>query len=327
MKKLLFIFFCFSTVFGFADSIPDWIKNPEKAYPKKEFIRAVGEGSSEKAAKNAAISEISLYFETKAEVVNLALKQSYQIVTEEKTLTSSNASLTQIAKITSTADFFCLNFTESVYDKKTDKFTILAYIKKAEVSEIYTTRISALLHSIKLFKDYSASEKELFLSAAALHKASVFGSLCERYIKALTVIYPMESSKYENDLKKIGSIQAEHNALKKQLSFSIELLQKDQVFNPVITTLSEILEKQGYSYSLTDSKYKIVADIACTEEIYDAGPFIRPSMEIVIINQSGKGVYSYSKTLPRIGSKTMEQAYIRAVSKINQDLKENFLSE
>ena len=327
MKKLLFVFFVFSTVFAFADSLPDWIKNPEKSYPKKEYIRAVGEGSSENAAKNAAIAQISLFFETKTEIVNLALKQSSQIVTEEKALTSSNASLTQIAKITSTADFFCLNFTESVYDKKTDNFTILAYIKKAEVAEIYKTRISALLHSIKLFKDYSSSEKELFLSAAALQKASVFGSLCERYIKALTVIYPMESSNYENDLKMIASIQAERNAIKKQLSFSIQLLQNDKVFNPVFTTISEILEKQGYSYSTTDAKYKIVADIACAEEIYDAGPFIRPSVEIIIHNQNGIGVYSYSKSLPRIGSKTMDQAYIRAVSKITQDLKENFLSE
>ena len=326
MKRIFFTILLLASAFCFAD-VPVWLKQPEKAFPTKEYIRAIGDGTSVKAATDSAISNISLIFNAKTEVLTLAVKELNSALKDDQELFQSKQAYTQISKITSNAEFFCIYFTDPYYDKKSDKYSVLAYINKKDASEIYKSRISALMTSIEEYDAYAKSEKEIFLAAATLRKAHSLANLCEQYIKNETVIIPSDSDKYKNKLQTISSIKNQRDLLKKQMTFSIKMVQKDSVFNPVFSMVASILERDGYSYSLVDSNYQIVIDVACTEESYDAGEFVRPSVDIVIVNTSGAGVYTYSKSFPRIGSKTMEHAYIRAVTKINQDLEENFLPE
>lgn len=326
MKKFLLFIVVLASSFCFAD-VPGWLKKTEKEFPIKEYIRATGEGNSEKTAKNAAISQISLYFDTKTEIASLALKEMNSILVEDKKMFESRQSFQQAAKITSNAEFFCVKFTDSYYDKKSDKFTVLAYINKKEAAQIYTARITALMEAVNAYRDYAKSEKELFLSVQALHKAKVVSNLCEKYIHNEIIIVPSDTEKWQGALKTISLIPAEQNALKKNVTFSIHMNQKEKRLDPIFSTVAGILEKYGWAYSVANSNYKIIIDISIIEESYDAGEFVRPSVDLLIVNNAGSGVYTYSKALPRTGSKTMEQAYTRAVTKIKQDLEENFLAE
>lgn len=336
MKKLLvFIFLGVAVACAFGQSkkgsgkgsAPSWLTNPEKDFPKKEYIRAIGEGATEKAAKASAVAEISMFFETKTEVVTQAVNRSSEIVQEDKKMFSSNKSFAQIVNIKSNADFFGVNFTDPVYDSKNDKYTLLAYLKKSEAVEIYKTRIAALVESVDTLVAYAKKESEAFLAAGALLKAKSFATLAEQYIKAETVIVPSDSEGYKDTLKNLAKLDADIASVKKHLTFSIVMNPKDKKFDPVFSTICSIVEKRGMAYSLNGSKYKIVVDISCQEEEYDAGPFVRASADILVVNGAGKGLYTYSKAYPRAGSKTLDLAYTRAIYKINQDLEENFLSD
>lgn len=311
----------------FAQTVPSWLTKPEKEFPKDKYIRAVGEASSVKAAQNSALAEISLYFNTKVDVVNVAVNSASAVAKDGAETFSSSKSFKQIANVSSSSEFFCISFTDPFYDKKADKYSVLAYINKAEASEIYKNRIASLMESINLYSDSAAKEKEVFIAASSLSKAAVMGNLCEKYIHNETLMVPSESDSYKADLKKIAAVRSERDALKKRMTFFIEMEQKDKVFAPVYSKLSSIMEKRGYAISLSGASYTIKVNLACAEENYEAGPFVRPSVDIAILNAGGSGVYSYSKAFPRIGSKTMEQAYTRAVSKVTQDLEENFLAE
>ena len=324
--------FCFAALAAFcwacfAEAFPAWLTKPEKDFPAKQYIRAVGEGSSVKAAQNSALAEISLYFNTKVDVVNVAVSSASAVAKDGAETYSSSKSFKQIANVSSSSEFFCVSFTDPFYDKKADKYSVLAYINKAEASEVYKNRISSLMESINLYSESAAKEKEVFLAAAALSKAVVMGNLCEKYIHTETLMVPSESESYKADLKKIATARSERDSLKKRMTFFIDMVQKDKVFAPVYSKLSSLMEKRGYALSLSGASYTLRVDLSCAEENYDAGPFVRPSVDIAVLNAGGSGVYSYSKAFPRIGSKTMEQAYTRAVSKINQDLDENFLAE
>lgn len=310
----------------FAD-VPAWLKRPEKEYPSSEFIRAIGEGTSAKSAQNAAVADISLFFDTKTDVVTLAVKESSAILVDDKSMFASNQSYQQIAHISSNAEFFCVKFTDSYYDKKSDTYSVLAYINKKDAAQIYTARINALMDSIETYRFYAKNEKEPFLAIAALRKAQVLASLAEKYIHNETIIVPSDSIKFQNALKTIALISNERAALKKGLTFSISIIQKEKRFDPLFSTVASILERDGYAYSGEDALYKIIIDVSCLEEGYDAGNFVRPSLDVLILNNAGEGVYTYSKAYARVGGKTLEQAYTRAVTKIKQDLQTNFLAE
>lgn len=327
MKNFFLLHFLLvSTFLSFAD-VPAWVKNPDKAYPSSEYVKAVGEGNNLNQAQNSAVSGISLFFDTKTEIVATAIKQMSSIVEGDKRKFEANQYLSQAAQITSNAEFFCVKFTESYYDSKRDKFSVLAYINKKEAAQIYTSRINALTGSIGAYRDYAKSEKEPFLATMALHKAVILSEITKNYIHNENMLIPSDTGKFQPNLNTISLIPAEYDEAKKNVTFAISIVQKEKVFDPIFSTVASILERYGYAYSVKNPVYKIVVDISCIEESYNAGEFVRPSVDALVLNNAGEGMYTYSKAFPRIGGKTMEQAYTRSVTKIKQDLEENFLAE
>ena len=327
MKILSLLLTAFLLVPLFAESVPEWHKKAEKAFPSAKYIRAEGEGSTAKSAKSDAVSQISLYFETKSTVVTEAVESASQIISNDSAKVSLDKDFVSVSNVQSAADFFCLSFTDVFHDEKHDKYYVMAYIDKAESALIFTSRINALEKAISGYKDYAKSEKEPFLSLNALHSAKVLAELCERYIKSETLINPSDVPKFQGLLESLATLGVEYTERKKDVSFSIEMKESDKRYDPLFVSIAESLEKRGFVFSPVDALYNIVVSVSCIEETYEAGTFVRPSLEIVIVNKAKKGVYTYSATLPRTTGKTLEQAYTRVVGKLKANVEENFLKE
>lgn len=323
MKKVCFFMLLFASSVCFAE-VPQWVKTPEKTYPTSKYIRAIGEGTSIKSAQNAALADISLFFNTQIEVITVAIEKMKQ---ENKEQFSSSQSYEQTANISSTAEFFGVKFTDAYYDKKHDKYSVLGYIDKDEAAQVYKSHISSLMQTVNSYRESAKKEKEPFLQVSSLAKAKKASDLAQQYINIETIIFPADTQKFQKELIIISLIPSELDELKKQMTFSITMNQGEKKFSPIFSCVAGILESKGCSYSEVESKYKIIIDLSCIEENYEAGPFVRASTEVLIENADGNGVYSYSKAFPRTGSTTMEKAYTRAVTKIKQDFEENLLTE
>ncbi len=329
MKKIkifMAIFLC-SASCCFAASVPSWVKNPDLEFPTSTYIRALGEGNSAKAAQKDAIAGISLYFDTKTDILTLALKEASQVLTEDGTNYSSSEAYAQIAGISSEAEFFCVEFTNSYYDKKQKTHYVLAYIDKQSASKIYTSRINALMQAINGYRQYAQTEAEPFFSIGALAKAISLSRLAKAYIQNQTTIIPSDSEKYASALATIEKLQLELTNYKGKMNFSIFAVQGDDKYTSLYNTISSVLEQNGFVYSLSDAEYKVFVEIIFSEENYSAGPFVRPTLKIAITNSNGDGVYTYSKAYPKTGADTMETAYTRALYKVQKDVEENFLKE
>lgn len=326
-KSLIFCLAALILTSAHCAEIPKWLKNTEAEFPDSLYIKSVGEGASAKKSQNDALSNISLFFDTKIDYVKYAVEETKEIVVGDKAFFASSESYQNLTRISSSAEFFCVKFTETYFDKKSDTYFVLAYINKKEAAQIYRSRIDALMLAVNGYRSQAQGESEPFLAAQSLHKAEAISRLAAQYTKNETTIVPADSEKYKEQLAVIALIPSERAALKKQLSFSIIMNQKGKRYDPLFSTVASVLEKYGYSYSLADSNYKIIIDMTCAEESAEAGEFVRPSLDVLIVNGEGGGVYSYSKAYPRTGGKSLEQAYTRAVSKAKQDLEEHFLAE
>lgn len=326
MRRFFVTIVALASAFCFAEA-PSWLKKPEKDYPTSQFVRAIGEGASQKQAQNDALSSISRYFDTKTEVITGSIKEMNATIEGDETRFSSAQAFRQVSSISSSAEFFCVNFTEGFYNEKTGKYSILAYINKNEAAKIYRDRISNLLDAISSYQNYAKTENETFLAAMALHKALKLSDVTQKYIAAEGKLVPADSGKYLNEEKKLHLLESEYSSLKKQMTFSITMTNSDSRYDGVFTSMSQILSERGYSYSLKNSAYKIVLDISAGEESTQAGEFVRPSVNVLVVNNAGNGVCTYSKSFSKIGGKSLEQAHSRAAAKISADLKENFLAE
>ncbi len=309
------------------ETVPRWLTHTNSEFPDTLYVRAVGTGTNEKAARNDALSSISFYFDTKTDVVTSCIKELGEIEKDGVVKSMDTEIYRQSVNVSSAADFFCVTFTETYYDKAGDKFSCLAYINKSEAVSIYASRVSYFLDSISVYKKIAAAEKELFYKAGILHKEAVLAKLCEQYIRNIITLSPKDAEKYKDSLTELSFIQEEQSQLKKDMTFEILMTQDEKKYDAIFTTVAKVLEEQGFVYSVKESSYRIIVSLSFTEEEYSAGPFVRPSIEIITVNDEGKSVYSYSKAYPRTGAKTMDAAYTRALFKIQKDIEANLFLE
>ena len=304
---------------------PKWITSPEKAYPVSEYVRSIGEGDSLKTAESAAVASISMVFQTKTNVRTVAKKELSYIQEENRQEYTTSQQAVQVVNISSDTDFFLLQFEEPYFDKKENRYYVLAYIKRNEAENIYNERISHVMSLVNKLYSAAGNAEEVFWAVSNYQKALALAELAEAYIKNVTIINPKSVKSYEDDYKLIEAINKKLLAVKPELTFTVEC--NDDRCMSVENHVISLLEQKGFIYSEKDYKYKIDMNLRFAEESYDSGEFVRPTAKIQIKNNNGNTIKSYSKSYTRYGAKTMSVAYTRSFLKIQEDLTQNFLSE
>ncbi len=317
----------FSAVPSEQAQVPKWVREPEKVYPKAEYLKAVGEGKSLEAAQNSALSAIALAFKTKTDVRNVAISNMTHIREENSSVYEVSQKLIQIVNISSDAEFFCTNFSEPYFDKKEKKYSVFAYINRNEAELIYKERINHIVNMVKDLFLLSQKEPELFIMLSECQNALGIAKLAEEYINNAVIINPQNSKSYADELKLFEDINKKIADNKGKVLFSVKC-NNDKCLS-LENHLISLLEKKGFTYTQSQEHSLYVTDIniSIAEEHFDAGEFVRPTLKILIKNKDGKSLKSYSKSYTRYGAKTMEAAYTRGLLRVQEDLTDNFLSE
>lgn len=326
MKKITAYIFVLLNIFSFSFSIdPKTFASPEMVYPSNDYMYSVGNGTTEKRARDNAVSAISMNFKTKVDSVNQVIKSIGEMSENDKTVYSKKQSINSDVKIYSSAELYCVNFSESYYNKKDKKNYIIAYINRKDASKFFNMKISENMNIIDGLLANAEKEKESLYIAFNYSKARLYGEIAKGLIETAVVINPSEMDKYQSDLDKIKTIDKYFTSQKKRVSVSIR--SKGKGANQLATAIAEALQNDGFIYSTSNAKYIIDASVTYEERKLEAGCFVVPSLNIKIISSStGETVESYSKVLPRFGGyDNFAEAYQLAYIRIQQDIDENFL--
>ena len=172
-------------------AVPKWIKNLEEEFPNEQFIRAKGEGESDFSAKNTALAELNAYFGVSIE--SKTFGHSYKNL--QDSVYSSNSSFNQNITISTSSNLFGIQYTDTYYDKKVNKYSVCAYINKTEFFTIisqklffYEKRIESAIKEnndfikILLLNDIISNENEIktlydYLCLVDSQKAQKFDKL------------------------------------------------------------------------------------------------------------------------------------------------------
>lgn len=176
---------------------------------------------------------------------------------------------------------------------------------------------------IKDICELARNEKEVLYSVVNLQKAKRLSKIATYYIDTACIINPAEIEKYKDDTELIARLTGLLSAQEGKGTFSVSC--NNSKYNSICTGINSILEESGYVVSKKNFIYRIYVEINFSEEVYEAGNFVRPDICITVTNASGKEIDSYSKVYPRYSHQTMENAYNLALVRIQQDLEENFL--
>jgi hypothetical protein len=304
---------------------PDWYTDKELRYPSSRYIAAVGEGKSRADAESAALAGVSLFFNTKTEVRNQAIREFNEAVTNNTTDFSKKTYISESAVISSDQEFLGVHFADSFMIPQRQTWAALAYIDRREAAQIYESKISTNMAAINALTEDANRETEALYSCGLLFRALKLADLTEEYIKTAAAVDSQSAQKYAPYGTQIQALRSAYRVKRDGLTFAVRASAADET-GRVERKLQELLEDNGYIITARNPQYSVSLQLTTSEEIYDRGIFIRSGIAIRL-ERNGKSLFSYSKNYDREGHKTLDGAYNRAFMAIEKDLEENFMAK
>lgn len=186
MKKFLLISLIFIASLASAKT-PQWVKNPSKVYPSKDFFTAVGSGKNQQQAELAAVENLAAIF---GRSVRSSAKTSSRMQQAQKDGTVSvgkNSDFSQsITQKVAVEDLIGIELKEYYADEK--KHYALAVMDKKETEKILVASIRA--NDAKVEKLVCAKPSDLYSleTYARYDYAREIASLDEKMLSKLEVI-------------------------------------------------------------------------------------------------------------------------------------------
>ena len=315
----------FAVLLPAQEAAPSWYLDKELQYPSRFYITALGEGRNKADAEAAAVASISMFFDTRTNVRNEAIREYNEAVTNNTTEFSGRTYVRENAVINSEVEFLGIRFTSPWQIGATQRWAVLGYIDRRETSGIYEAKINANMASINALVQDADKENEVFYACALLSKALSIGNVTEELIKIAVTVDSGAREKYGSIPAQIANVKTKYRSLRDRLSFGIQVSGADSS-GRVELTLQELFEQQGYIITARNPLYQINVRLRISEEQGTSYYFVRPGITITV-ERAGKTLFSYSKNYPQSSHSNRDGAYNRSIIAVTRDLEENFIKQ
>jgi hypothetical protein len=317
------LFFILAAALAAQSSAPPWYLDKELSYPASHYIAAVGEGATRAEAEAAAVAAVSMFFNTKTEVRNGIIREFNEAVASAGTEFSKKTYINEGALIRSEEDLLGIRFAQSWHNQARGQWAALAYIDRQETAAMYEARVNANMSAINALAADAGMESEELYRCALLYRGLRLAGLTEELIKAAALTDSRSAAKYAPSLAAIAGLRSEYRARRGKLGFSLQV-QGPDTHGRIERRLGELLEHAGFALSASGGPYTMNVQLSLPHETLPAGIFVRPGIALRL-ERDGKTFFSYSKNYERCGGRTLEAAYSRAFTLIEQDLEKNFM--
>lgn len=153
-----------------AQNAPVWYASLDKAYPDKDYVAAIGSGSSRRVAEDSARSELAKRFRVKLEVSTVAEQRYREFVKGSQYYSEQDNQVSQKVRSTAEESFANLRFSDPYTDKQ-GMVNIVAYLVRSEVSAHYKTLIERDLAAISALRQRAAGAPTAFRRLAMIDTA------------------------------------------------------------------------------------------------------------------------------------------------------------
>lgn len=164
---------------------PDWVKNPKSIYPENQYLVAVGEGDTRRAAENAAAANLARIFEVHIESDERLLDQTRETLQNFERTTDFTTDI----NILSSQTLFNIQHAEAWHDQK-QRVHAVAYLDRRETAAIYRDKIDAQTARIHFLVAQAEQTPDLLKKYATLRAAVRHIAENKILLRQLKVIHP-----------------------------------------------------------------------------------------------------------------------------------------
>jgi hypothetical protein len=192
MKKTLFLHILLPTLLlsmvgckMLGNGIPDWMANPKSAYPENQYLVAVGEGDTRRAAENAAAASLARIFEAHIESDERLLDQTRETRKSFERTTDFTAAIS----ILSSQTLINIQHAEAWRDDQ-GRVHAVAYLNRRETAAIYRDKIDEQTALVHFLVAQSEQTNDLLKKYATLRAAVRHMAQNKTLLRQLKVIHP-----------------------------------------------------------------------------------------------------------------------------------------
>jgi hypothetical protein len=240
----------------FSNRPPEWVENPKAVYAENEYLAAVGEGDTRRAAENAAAANLSRIFEAHIESDERLLDTSRETGTSLVRTTDFTADI----NILSSQTLYNIQHAEAWADDK-GRYHAVAYLNRRETAAIYRDKIDELTGRVRFGLSHAEQAGNLLDRYAQLRAAMRNAEANELLLRQLKVIHPPSASASApfysiSELQKALSDTARHIRVQIRIDGDSE--------GRLTACLEELITRYGFAVG-TPAELEIAGRIAVTD--------------------------------------------------------------
>ncbi|MDO4506606.1 MAG: LPP20 family lipoprotein [Spirochaetales bacterium] len=291
MKKTLFIV---QTVLlaslAFAKpKAPEWMADVNAVYPQNEYIAMMGTGDTAENAKSEAVGSISRYFSSKVKV-NTEASKSFKETNGE---IQSNSTLNNTVQIESEMEVFGIEYANPYFAKKEKKWYTVAYINKSKAWTQLKPELDFQKNEFNRLYKKLVNEEDSFIRLRALKKVNGSAEILLRKLEYARIMNAAGELSYGPERDRIAELESIEMDAKSNCSIFMAVNGTDYK-KTVETSVASVFSSNGLNVSKSKAQANYVAEINIDNNENGTDPIsIKPSINIKVLNRSGKTVFSY----------------------------------
>lgn len=297
-------------------AIPEWVVNPQTAYPPSRYLSSVGEGDTRRAAENSAAAGLARIFKSSID----ATETLSEAATETSESLEIFSELRNDISISAQEELINIQFGEA-YTAPDGRVHAVAFLPRAETATILRQRIAENSRSIVDLSTRSHQTDAPLLCYALRRSAARLALENELLLGQLDVIIPGSSDR-SSLLYNPQELSADTASAAANVFFSVSLP------GEAATAAREALTGLGFSERSKEPSLR-VSGTAEFEEIdlkRDGLTFVRGSYEMEAHGKNGDLLFAFKNSL-REGHLSKTEAFSRAARALRRDLKETLQRE
>ncbi len=283
---------------------PDWVLNPKTVYPENQYLVAIGEGDTRRAAENSAAANLARIFEARIESDERILDRSRETENSFERTTDFTANI----NILSSQTLYNIQHAEAWSDEK-GRVHAVAYLNRRETAAIYRDKINEQTTLVNFLLAQSEQTEDLLKKYAVLRAATRHATEANYLLQQLKVIHPrsIPNSTPSYTERKIQKTLAE---TARKIRVDINVAGDDA--QRITSALEELITRYGFVIG-TPAVLKIVGSIS----VDDTGQrtadlvFVRYSLALQIREADGTVLVSINEK-GREGHISLGEARIRS---------------
>ena len=298
---------------------PTWKLNLEKQFPSEKYVRAIGEATTELAAKKSALAELSAYFSQTI----IAETESYQKLRQAGAGNGTSSDLRERVIVHSDTELFCVRYTAAWTDPKSKKIYVCAFIDRKEAWDLITQKMKGLEDKCNQLSKLVDKEMEPFKKLLFLTKVRPLYSEYSGLYEKAVALFPKRGEQFEAFIRKMEGYMNELMLLK--ASTAIQVKVAGDKGNSIYSKISELLMQKGFLIS-PDGRYQLTATVNWNEvkqkEVYSAYPNIK-----IVITGNGRTFASFNGECEKVAAYNQESMQRSAIFRLEELLEESFVKE